>query len=167
MSQKNAPVAARTLPPAVGLAARLVVGAVLVYAGAIKAAGPAEEFALVIGGYRVLPDDMNITLATFLPWVELLLGWSLILGFRLKAAGAGALALFAGFLAALASVQARGITLPNCGCFGDAIHFSPAQAFLVDSVLTSLAFVAFRSAPAPLSLDSWAEGGYTPPHGQR
>ena len=50
--------ARRTAPPALGLAARLIVGGVLVYAGAVKAAGPAEEFALVIGAYQVLPSDM-------------------------------------------------------------------------------------------------------------
>jgi|CXWL01.1.fsa_nt_gi uncharacterized membrane protein YphA (DoxX/SURF4 family) len=157
---------ARPLPPSIGLVARLIVGGALVYAGAIKAAGPAEEFALVIGAYQVLPPDMALTLATFLPWAEMLIGWALLLGFQLRVAGISACALFGGFLFALATVVLRGIQLPNCGCFGDAVHFTPAQAFLVDAVLTGLSYVTWK-APAALSLDNWTQGGYTKAHAQR
>ncbi len=157
----------RPLPPSLGLAARVLVGAVLVYAGATKAAGPAEEFAIVIGSYDLLPRDMVLTAATFLPWVEIVLGWALILGMRQRLAAAASGALFACFLLALAMVKLKGIELPNCGCFGDAVHFTPVQALLFDSVLTTCCWLAFQSAPAPLSLDSWTEGGYTPPNGKR
>lgn len=149
------------VPPILGVAARLIVGGVLVYAGATKAAGPAEEFAIVIGSYDLLSRDMVVTAATFLPWVELLLGWALILGFKLRGAAISTGALFVGFLFALANVKAKGIELPNCGCFGDAIHFTPMQAFLFDSFLVSLCFLAWRSAEGSLSLDSWTEGRYT------
>lgn len=156
------------VPPSVGLAARVIVGAILVYAGATKAAGPAEEFAIVIASYDLLPRDMVLTSAAFLPWVELFLGWSLILGLFRKASAAAAGALFASFLFALVSVQAKGIQLPNCGCFGDAIHFTPLQALLFDTCLAVLCWLAWRSEPTRLSLDSWAEGGYTAPtHGKR
>jgi uncharacterized membrane protein YphA (DoxX/SURF4 family) len=154
--------------PAIGLLSRAIVGSVLVYAGATKAAGPAEEFAIVIGSYDFLSREMTLTAAAFLPWIELALGWSLILGLRLRAAAIGAGALFAAFLLALGSVQLKGIQLPNCGCFGDAIHFTPLQALLFDSVLLALCWQAWRSAPARLSLDSWTQGGYTgPTHGNR
>ncbi len=152
---------ARPIPPQVGLAARVLVGAVLVYAGATKAAGPPEEFAIVIGSYDFLPRDMVLTAAAFLPWVEIVLGWSLILGLRLRTAATGAGTLFAAFLVALALVQMKGIQLPNCGCFGDAVHFTPIQAFLFDAGLAVLCWLAWKSAPARLSLDSWMEGGYT------
>ena len=157
----------RPLPPALGIAARVLVGAILVYAGATKAAGPAEEFAIVIGSYDLLPRDMVLTAATFLPWVEILIGWSLILGARQRLASAAAGGLFACFLLALAMVQLKGIELPNCGCFGDAVHFTPLQAFLFDSLLGICCWLAWTAAPTPLSLDSWTEGGYTPTHGKR
>jgi uncharacterized membrane protein YphA (DoxX/SURF4 family) len=157
----------RPVPPARGLAARAIVGAVLVYAGATKAAGPSEEFAIVIGAYDLLPREMVMTVAAFLPWVELVLGWALILGLRLRASAAGAGALFAAFLLALASVKVKAIQLPNCGCFGDAIHLTPMQALLVDSGLAGLCWLAWKSAPAPLSLDSWTEGGYNGAHHER
>jgi uncharacterized membrane protein YphA (DoxX/SURF4 family) len=153
---------AKDLPHSYGVAARLIVGAVLVYAGATKAAGPAEEFALVIGAYQVLPKDMLLSMAAFLPWVELLLGWALILGAERRAAAAGAGVLFGGFLLALLSVIARGIELPNCGCFGDGVHFTPPQALLFDLALVSLCFVSWKAGDSKLSLDSLTRPGYTP-----
>jgi uncharacterized membrane protein YphA (DoxX/SURF4 family) len=143
--------------PLAALAARLLVGAVLVYAGAAKAGAPAEEFALVIQSYQVVPPSLALPMAGLLPWAELLLGWALLLGVETRTAAAGAGALFGLFLAALGSVVARGITLPNCGCFGDALHFTPSQAFLFDSALCALSWTAFRG-PAPWSLDGWARG---------
>lgn len=157
-----------SIPPALGLAARVIVGAVLVYAGATKAASAPEEFALVIGAYDLLPRDAVVTAASFLPWVELLIGWSLILGLRLREAAIACGALFAAFLFALASVQLKGIQLPNCGCFGDAVHLTLTQGLVFDSVLAGLCWLSWKSTPAAWSLDSWVEGGYTgPTNGKR
>lgn len=153
-------------PPSVGLAARVLVGAVLVYAGATKAASAPEEFAIVIGSYDILPRDMVLTAATFLPWAELLLGWSLILGFQLRAAAVSSVAMFSAFLFAFISLKAKGIELPNCGCFGDGVHLTASQGMAFDSALIALSWLAWKS-PAPASLDSWTEGGYTPPNAQR
>lgn len=143
------------------LLARLVVGGVLIYAGAGKAAGPSEEFALVIANYRLLPRDMVMTVAAFLPWAEVLLGWALVLGVLTRAAAAGAAALFGLFLLSLLSVLARGLQLPNCGCFGDSIHFTVPQALAFDALMLGLCALALRHGRA-LSLDNWVERGYTP-----
>lgn len=142
-----------------GLAARLIVGAVLVYAGASKVSAPAEEFALVIQSYDVVPVSVALPMAGLLPWVELLVGWALLLGVETPAASGAALAMFGVFLTALVSVIARGIPIPNCGCFGDAAHFTPHQALLFDSVMGALSWAAFRSGSGPVSLDSWSQRG--------
>ena len=144
---------------AAGLAARLIAGAVLVYAGAAKAAAPAEEFALVIQSYSILPLSVTLPLAGLLPWLELIVGWALLLGVETTAAAAAAGALFGLFLAALGSVVARGIPIPNCGCFGDALHLSTAQALLFDSAMAALSWTAFRGGAGPMSLDSWSQRG--------
>jgi uncharacterized membrane protein YphA (DoxX/SURF4 family) len=144
---------------AAGLAARLIVGAVLIYAGATKAAAPAEEFALVIGAYDLVPSSIALPLAGLLPWLELLVGWALLLGVETTTAAAAAVGLFAVFLAAIGSVLARGIPIPNCGCFGDAMHFTPLQALAFDSVMGALSWTAFRAGAGPASLDSWSQRG--------
>jgi uncharacterized membrane protein YphA (DoxX/SURF4 family) len=144
---------------AAGLAARLLVGAVLIYAGATKAAAPAEEFALVISSYDVVPLSVALPMAGLLPWLEMLVGWALLLGVETPAASAVAGGMFAAFLAALGSVVARGIPIPNCGCFGDAMHFTPLQALAFDSLMGALCFTAYRGGSGPASLDSWSERG--------
>lgn len=144
---------------AAGLAARLIVGAVLVYAGASKAAAPAEEFALVIQSYDVAPPAAALPLAGLLPWAELTVGWALLLGVETTAAAAAAGAMFGLFLASLGSVVARGIALPSCGCFGDAIHFTLVQALLFDSAMAALCWTAFRAGSGPISLDAWSQRG--------
>ena len=141
------------------LAARLVVGAALVYAGASKAAGPAEDFAFILSAYDVLPRDFTLPAAAFLPWIELLTGWALILGLQTRLAAAAAGGLFLCFLGAVGSTVLRGIALPNCGCFGETLHFSPAQAFLMDLFLAGLCRLAYRERSGPVSLDSWTQRG--------
>jgi len=141
------------------IAARLAVGAVLVYAGASKAAGPAEEFAYIISAYDVIPKDFTVLAAALMPWIELFVGWALILGFQARLAAAASGALFLAFLGAVGSTVLRGIVLPNCGCFGEAIHLSPLQAFLMDACLLALCWLAWRMGPGPASLDSWTERG--------
>lgn len=143
----------------VSLAARLLVGAVLVYAGASKTSAPAEEFALVIDAYALIPPSMALPLAGLLPWLELFVGWALILGIGTKAAASAAGVMFGLFLAALGSVLLRGIPLPNCGCFGDAMHFTPAQGLAFDSLMLALCWAVWRGAAGPISLDAWSERG--------
>ena len=141
------------------LAARLLVGAVLVFAAAPKATAPAEEFAVVISAYDVLPSSMTLPMAGLLPWLELLLGWALILGVSARGACAAAGALFGLFLAALASTIVKRIPLPSCGCFGGAVHLTALQAFLFDSAMIGLCRLAYLGGPGPLSLDGWSELG--------
>ncbi|OGS37032.1 MAG: hypothetical protein A2506_01780 [Elusimicrobia bacterium RIFOXYD12_FULL_66_9] len=141
------------------LAARLAVGAVLVYAGASKAAGPAEDFAYIISAYDVIPRDFVMLAAALMPWVELFVGWALILGFQTRLAAAASGALFLGFLGAVGSTVLRGIALPNCGCFGEGIHFTPGQAFLLDSCLLVLCWFGWSMPPGRASLDRWMQRG--------
>lgn len=144
---------------AAALFGRLAVGAVLVYAGAGKAAAPAEEFAVVIEAYGLIPPSQALAVAGLLPWAELLIGWALLLGVRARGAALAAGGLFAAFLLALGSTLARGVPLPNCGCFGDAVHFTLPQALAFDALMLLLCVAAFRCGPGGWSLDSWKERG--------
>jgi len=144
---------------AAALAARLIVGAVLVYAGMSKASAPAEEFKTVIDGYDLIPRDLSLPMAALLPWAELLAGWALLLGVQARYATAAAGGLVAAFMTALAQALIRGIQLPNCGCFGGATHVAPPLAFLLDSGLAALCWLSWRWGPGPASLDAWAERG--------
>ncbi|MBI3554543.1 MAG: DoxX family membrane protein [Elusimicrobia bacterium] len=149
---------------ALGLAARLVIGAVLVASGTMKSASPSEEFALIISNYQLqfISPDMAMALSVFLPWIELLLGYSLILGYFTRQAAAAAGGLFACFIGALLSLKARDIQLPNCGCFGiRGFHPSPTATLCMDAVLMAAAYLAWTRGETRPSLDNWSQGGYT------
>jgi uncharacterized membrane protein YphA (DoxX/SURF4 family) len=144
-----------------GLIARLILGSVLVFAGASKRAAPVEEFAVVIESYDILPTDAAQSAAALLPWAELFVGFALIFGYFTQASAAAAGAMFTGFLLALISTKARGIELPNCGCFGAGFHMPMAATITMDAALLLDAAFAFKFGAQALSLDNWASPRYT------
>ena len=96
----------------------LLVGAVFVYAGAVKVMNPLR-FASDIGNYAILPWSLGVRLALYLPWLEIVLGLALI--FQRLFGGAIVLtgALILVFVGATVWARAHGIDV-SCGCFGTA-----------------------------------------------
>jgi uncharacterized membrane protein YphA (DoxX/SURF4 family) len=99
-----------------GLVARLVVGAVWIVAGAIKLPDPASSVQAV-RAYQLLPGGMATTVGQLLPVVEVVIGLTLVLGVLTRGAAVASAILFVVYIAAIASVWARGISI-DCGCFG-------------------------------------------------
>lgn len=108
----------------------IIVGALFVYAGALKVLDPVR-FAGDIQNYHVLPWFVNVRLAFYLPWLEIICGLALI--FRRFYSGALALlfALLLVFIGASIAAKARGIDI-SCGCFG---HVSDQLSFAWHLVL--------------------------------
>ncbi|TBT93168.1 DoxX family membrane protein [Propioniciclava tarda] len=110
----------------VGLAARLVLGVVLLLAGGLKL-GNLEESVYAVRSYRLLPYEVTAPLGYGLPILEVAVGLLLIVGlFTRVAALVGAL-LMIGFIVAIASVWYRGISI-DCGCFGGGGEVDAAKA---------------------------------------
>lgn len=106
-------------PPVLGwlaLAARLVIGGVWIYAGAVKLPDPAQSVEAV-RAYQLLPGDMASTVGQLLPVVEVVVGICLVLGLVTRAFAVLSALLFVAFIAGIASVWIRGIDI-DCGCFG-------------------------------------------------
>ncbi|GAA1132401.1 MauE/DoxX family redox-associated membrane protein [Nocardioides aquiterrae] len=100
----------------VGLAARLVVGCVWIYAGASKLLDPAQSVAAV-RAYQLLPGNLAQPVGQLLPVLEVVVGAMLLLGLLTRGAAVVSGILFVGFVVGIASVWARGLTI-DCGCFG-------------------------------------------------
>jgi uncharacterized membrane protein YphA (DoxX/SURF4 family) len=134
------------------LVVRVVVGAILVAAGALKV-GQAAALAAAIAGFRLLPATIVGPLAVGLPYFELLVGAYLVIGLFTRVAAGVATLQFVLYAAAIASAVVRHIPA-NCGCFGpgdSAVSDWPHVAF--DGCLAiASAFVAF-GAPGALALD--------------
>lgn len=153
--KKREEAASRKPAALAGLLARIIVGAVLIVSAAMKLSAPKEEFSLVIEAYGLVGPSAALTMATFLPWVELAIGYSLIFGYFLRWVAVFAGMLFVAFDFALLSLKARGILLPSCGCFGSSFHPKPELMIGVDFVLMILCLVVFKIYPL-FSLDHWA-----------
>jgi uncharacterized membrane protein YphA (DoxX/SURF4 family) len=127
-----------------GLLARLAVGGVFIYSGAVKALSPAEEFAYAIEGYRVLGAQYSLWAANVMPWLELYAGVFLVAGVftRLSALCTGAMLL--GFEALLGQAWARHLPVTSCGCFGSSGSNSIGHEFAQNILLLALAWAAFR-----------------------
>ncbi|HET9423451.1 MAG TPA: MauE/DoxX family redox-associated membrane protein [Nocardioides sp.] len=99
-----------------GLAARLVVGGVWIYAGAIKLPDPDQSVAAV-RAYELLPGETAVTVGHLLPVLEVVVGAMLVLGVLVRGAAVVSALLFVVFIIGIASVWSRGIEI-DCGCFG-------------------------------------------------
>jgi uncharacterized membrane protein YphA (DoxX/SURF4 family) len=97
------------------LLARLILGAVFIYASMDKIAHPAA-FAKAVYNYQILPDVLINLTAIILPWLELILGLFLIIGLFREATVYLVTVLLAVFLGAILFNLARGLNI-HCGCF--------------------------------------------------
>jgi putative oxidoreductase len=100
------------------LFARIVLGALFVFAGVTKAYDPAE-FAIEIQRYNLIPWFPGALASVYLPWLEILAGSLLILKWFERGALLLITILLLVFTIALASATFRGLGI-DCGCFGKA-----------------------------------------------
>ncbi len=108
---------------------RLILGGVLVVAGAIKAFSPSDA-ASAVAAYKILPNQIAHILGYALPWLELAIGLLLIIGVSVRFAAITGGVVMVLFIAAIISVWARGILI-DCGCFGGGGAIDPSKAAAV------------------------------------
>ncbi len=116
--------------------ARLILGFIFLSACYDKIAHP-QAFAEVVSSYQVLPERLIHPVAIALPWVELVLGLSLILNIFLQGATVLSNLLLLSFFLMLLFNLARGLDV-NCGCFGAQPGEAAAGVF---TVLRDLSFL--------------------------
>ena len=101
------------------LLARFILGAVFIYASLDKIADPVS-FSANIDNYHISPVSINNLAALILPWVELIIGLSLIIGVFLDGASILSIGLLVFFIFIISQAYMRGISL-DCGCFKTAV----------------------------------------------
>ncbi len=124
---------------------RLFLGGVFLWASIPKILHPLP-FAVVVKDYQLLPDMLVNVFAIILPWLELLLGAFLIIGFWLPGTVGLASMLLLVFFLALAFNVARGIDV-HCGCFSTEPLGNPKTTwyFVRDAIFVAVAvFLLFN-----------------------
>ena len=94
---------------------RLYLGGVFIWASLHKIAHP-DAFALDVATYNILPLYLINLMAICLPWLEIVCGAMMCLGFKTRAAAWLISGMMAMFLVALLIALANGLDM-SCGCF--------------------------------------------------
>jgi putative oxidoreductase len=135
---------------------RILLATVFLYSGYVKLQEPLQ-FAVAIQGYQLAPEAMIYPLATYLPWLELLLGLLLLSGWKIRYSAMATTGLLLFFIVILSITYARGIEA-NCGCFSlddrislktiarDSLIIIPAIFLILESRILSR---LNKTVPAP------------------
>ena len=122
--------------PWLTLLARLILGAVLLVAGALKVPNLPKS-AMAVRAYEMLPIPIANFLGYTLPWIEIGLGLLLIVGVTVKISGAlGALTMLA-FIIAITQAWARGLSI-DCGCFGGGGTIDPEDTKYLSEIIRDI-----------------------------
>ncbi|MFI0013670.1 DoxX family protein [Streptomyces sp. JUS-F4] len=127
--------AART-GPWFALTARIALAVVWCWAGWAKIQDPAAS-PYALRAYRVLPESLVDPVGYGIPALELTLALLLLAGLRVRLGGTLSALLLLGFLAAIVSAWARGLSI-DCGCFGGGGEVDPGDTQYVQEVLRDL-----------------------------
>ncbi|MCK6459783.1 MAG: DoxX family membrane protein [Planctomycetes bacterium] len=126
------------------LAARILLGVVLLAAGALKAADPSLAV-MTAGAYGILPAKGSLAVGFLLPGVEIAAGAALVTGLLTRGAAllAGALSVVFLFVTGWAHFKSLDIT---CGCFGPLSRALEARwaTALVDLAMLAGSVVVWR-----------------------
>jgi len=107
------------------LVARLILGAVFIYASMDKIAHP-EAFAKAVYNYQILPDALINLTAIVLPWLELVIGIFLLTGLFREGTASIVTLLLTVFFGAMLFNLARGLDI-HCGCFSTTMDITDSM----------------------------------------
>ena len=126
--------------------ARLAIGMVFVYAGAMKLCDVAS-FSRLISRYELLPDSFAGIAAVGLPVAEAAAGLMLVFTGRVRVAASAISAMLVAFIVALAQAAVRGLDV-SCGCFGGVASSGLGWAIVRDvAMLVTSLYLACRRQP--------------------
>ena len=99
----------------IGLMARLLLGSIFIYASYHKIIAP-DEFAKIVYGYDLFPDETINLIAIIIPFIELISGIALIIGVYTRPAAIIIIGMLTAFVIAISINIIRGHEF-DCGCF--------------------------------------------------
>lgn len=132
---------------------RIFVGGVFVYSGWEKLSAPIENFMAIIEGYQFLKPPFISIAAHAVPWLELIFGAFLALGFLTRTSTVALACFLMFFIGLLLRSLLQHLPVSECGCFGSGIVLSPKQALILDSGLLMISLVLIGLRSRFLSLD--------------
>lgn len=138
--------------------ARLGLAVVFGIAGIGKAVDP-QATRLSVRAYQLVPDPVADLIGTVLPYAEIALALLLLVGLLTRWAAAATGVLLLSFVAGIASVWARGLSI-DCGCFGGGLLVTGEVPSYPMEILRDLGLLVLAAAcvawpVSRLSLDAY------------
>jgi len=122
--------------PWLTLLARLILGGVLIVAGALKV-GNLQKSAMAVRAYEMLPIWLANLFGYALPWIEIGIGSLLVLGALVKINGLLGAIIMLAFIIAIAQAWARGLSI-DCGCFGGGGSIDPEDTRYLSEIIRDI-----------------------------
>jgi putative oxidoreductase len=146
-----------TCEPWIDLMFRIFLGGVFI-AAAVPKIIDVEAFAISIATYQLLPLSLINLQAIVLPWLELITGVLLIVGFRTKAQALAINGMLVMFIAAIYIAMSKGIEA-QCGCFGaeaeETMNGLTWTKIIEDAGWLLIGLYVMLGSPNRISLDTW------------
>lgn len=140
--------------PYTALLGRILLGAIFIYAGLSKVLTP-DQFARTVINYRIVPGVGVNLFAIVLPWLELVSGIFLLVGFLSRGSILIITLLMAVFSVAITSALLRGLDI-SCGCFSsDGVSKVTVSYLIRDLALLALSLHVLFHDQKIFSLDKW------------
>jgi len=141
-----------------GLLARLVLGGALLYAGLTKI-GNLDASVLAVRAYQLefLPYSLEKAIGYGLPVLEVILGALVLAGVFTRATALVGTLMMLVFIAGIASVWARGLSI-DCGCFGGGGQTDDPRyltEILRDTAFALAGLWLVVRPRSPLAVDNW------------
>lgn len=141
--------------PWVAVLARCLVGGVFVLAGFSKLLLPQAEVVALMQQYTVIPRGVVPLIAAGLPWLEVVSGTALLIGFYTTLAATVVGVQLIGFSVLMGVILAFGIRIEDCGCFGNlGLHETPLQVLIRDLGMLMLLIPVLTRQQDVLALDA-------------
>ncbi len=135
---------------------RVILAAVFIFA-ALGKIGDLQEFSDAVAAFRILPITSVNVFAIILPWVELLIGLSLLSGTQLRQSALLSILLNLMFIAAAGSAMARGLDI-KCGCFTlSKSHTSVGWSLIARDIVLVLIAIQILYGIAGRRVDNYRE----------
>ncbi len=142
---------------------RLLVGVVFVFSGFVKAVDPLGSTYKFIDYFNAFEigflEPMALPMAILLSTIEITLGISLLLGYRMRFSS-WLLLIFMSFFTILTLILALTNPVQDCGCFGDALILTNWETFWKNVVIMVFTIIIFISRkkydPIRSALKEWS-----------
>jgi uncharacterized membrane protein YphA (DoxX/SURF4 family) len=133
---------------------RIVLGMIFIFASYGKIINP-YGFALSIASYQMLPLSVINIFAIIMPWLEMIAGILLVLGFRIRANALIINMMLVVFIIAISQALLRNLMLSDCGCFSseDAKEEVSNATLVRDVIFLAMGLVVLIFDHAYFSMD--------------